>query len=249
MLADSDATPPAVRSDVADGVRTVVLDRPPVNALDVATLDRLTATFAAAARDPATSAVVVTGTGASFSAGIDTKAFVAADPAARTQLAASINRMLHALVGLRRPVVAAVNGHALGGGFVISLGCDARIASSGSARLGLTEVQAGVAYPAGPMMLLREKLPAHLVDRLVLRGDVLSPADAHALGLVDEIVDSPAVALVRAVELARDLATYPGFAAVKAQFRQQLVDRLAGTQASADPVLADWEGVESQVVV
>ena len=106
----------------------LTIDRPPVNALDLDAIASLEQAFAAAAADGPANGVVLTGAGQVFSAGVDTRAFARYAREQRHAMVRAITRMLARLLAIPVPVVAAVNGHALGGGFVLMLGCDYRLA-------------------------------------------------------------------------------------------------------------------------
>jgi enoyl-CoA hydratase len=128
-----------VTTSTSDETLLVTIDRPPVNALDLDEILGLERTFAAVARDPPRAGIVLTGGGQVFSAGVDTRAFASYGREQRHEMVRAITRMVAQLVAIPSPVVAAVNGHALGGGFVLMLACDYRIATdSEAAKLGLT---------------------------------------------------------------------------------------------------------------
>jgi enoyl-CoA hydratase len=156
----------------------ITIDRPPVNALDLETVIELEQAFAAADRC-ASKGVLLTGGGQVFSAGVDTRAFARYGRDQRHALVLAITRMVARLLSIPSPVVAAVNGHALGGGFVLLLACDYRIATdSDSAKLGMTEAQAGIPFPAGPLEIMRHELAPELLRRLTLTSAALKPARA-----------------------------------------------------------------------
>src|SRR5205807_4146481 len=126
-----------------------------------------------------------TGAGHCFSAGIDTKA--AAGAGAEDQIAGvrAINRTVSKLFGLPLPVVAAVNGHALGGGLVIPLACDVVVTTRRECKLGLTEVAAGVPFPAVALAAVRARLAPPVFNNLCLTGRTFGPEEALALGVAD----------------------------------------------------------------
>jgi enoyl-CoA hydratase len=229
--------PRSVFVDHHGDVAVVSLSRPPVNALDREMVDEITTAVEEVARQA--SAIVLTGHRA-FSAGIDTQAFQAATVKERGRLALAIDRMLVAVVGTDQPVVAAVTGHALGGGLVLALACDRRLAAEGDAQLGLPEVVAGVAFPTNAVHVVQASLHPALVGRLVLAGERLDPNEALGVGVVDEVV-APGDLLDTAVERARTLAALTGFGAVKAQFRAVLRTRLQEVlSVRLDPVVTAW---------
>jgi len=130
-----------------DETRLITIDRPPVNALDLDTILALDRAFAAAAQETPNNGVVLTGGGQVFSAGVDTRAFAGYSREQRHAMVLAITRMVSHLLAIPVPVVAAVNGHALGGGFVLLLGCDYRIAAqSDTTKLGMTEARAGIPF-------------------------------------------------------------------------------------------------------
>ncbi|MCE3289341.1 MAG: hypothetical protein K0R83_1353 [Caulobacter sp.] len=214
----------------------LTLDRPPVNALDLDAVLALEAALGDLAAAPPAGGLVLTGTGRAFSAGVDTRAFGAYGAADRAAMILGITRMVGRLYGLRCPVVAAVNGHALGGGFVLMLACDVRLAAAGEARLGLTEAQAGVPFPAGPLEVIRAELEPQLLRRLTLTSETLTPAELAAQGVIDGLVDGDLVAA--AIERAAALARQPAFGLVKAQLRAPVVARLrALVETGEDPLI------------
>src|SRR6185295_12817285 len=161
-------------------------------------------------------AIVLTGAGAAFSAGLDLKVVPTYGPAERKSLVLSINRMVRRMYGLPCPVVAAVNGHAMAGGLVMALACDLRIAAAGGAKLALSEVNVGIPFPLGPMLVVNDIVSGATRRDLALLGRVYDPEAARAAGLIDEVV-VPDRLLPRARERARDLAALRGYAVIKAQ--------------------------------
>jgi enoyl-CoA hydratase len=152
-----------VTKSMIEDMRVITIDRPPVNALDLETILALENAFAAA-RDSSDNGVVLTGGGRVFSAGVDTRAFASYSREQRQATVRAITRMVARLLEIPSPVVAAINGHALGGGFVLMLACDYRIAvDDEDAKLGMTEAKAGIPFPAGPLEVMRHELPPELL--------------------------------------------------------------------------------------
>src|SRR5262245_65655033 len=114
-----------VRVETQGPVWRLVLDHPPANAIDLPVVEALAEAIGAVGA-PACRAVVLTGGGRFFSAGIDVKAVPAYDAPTRATMLRTVNATLARFYGLAKPVVAAVNGHALGAGLVIALACDVR---------------------------------------------------------------------------------------------------------------------------
>jgi len=217
------------------GVVVVTLSRPPVNALDMTMIKELGSTFSNLAETAALTGVVLTGAGSAFSAGVDTKVYLSYQKDQRRDLALAITRMTAAILSLPCPLVAAVNGHALGGGFVLMLCCDYRlVARNETIRLGLTEARAGVPFPEGPVAILKHELPTSLLRQLTLSSRTTGPAHLAGHGVVDDLVDAGLV-LQNAVSAARDLAAQSAFKTVKRQVRGTLqaeLQRLAADGVS-----------------
>lgn len=210
-----------VRVEPAEGVDVTVLtmDRPPVNALDLPAVlglvDRLPA-LAAEARP-----LVLTGAGRAFSAGLDLRALATYDEVQRTELFEAIEALAMGLHRLPRPVVAAVNGHAMAGGLLLTLCSDLRIATADpTAKFGLPAVRAGVPYPPGIVDVLKQELSGPAARRLLLGGWTIGSSEALALGLVDERVPTEEV-LPRAVAVAAELGALPtaGYRSAKRSLR------------------------------
>ena len=212
--------------EILAGIIQLVIHRPPANALDIEAIQAIESKFIDLARNPPTYGVVFTGHGAIFSAGVDTRAFASYDPARRLAMAQSITRMTAAMISLPVPLVGAINGHALGGGLVLSLCCDWRIAiDDQKIRLGLPEAAAGVPFPAGPVEILLHELQGSTIRRLTLSSETMSPQSMQALGVIDELCGREDL-LERAHERVRALAVQPGFSIVKRQIRGPLADRV-----------------------
>lgn len=226
--------------ETIDGCRLLTIDRPPVNALDIEAIETLDRQFADAAATPPV-ALVLTGAGSSFCAGVDTRAFAMYDTATRRAMVLAITRMVANLVAIPVVVVAAVNGHALGGGLVLALGCDYRLFTDApEARFGLTEARAGVPFPAGPIELIRHELPPQLLRYLTLSSATVTAATLVD-GRVGDALCSQANMVASAIETASTLAAQPAFGVVKRQIRGELAARLAALATSGqDPFIGDF---------
>jgi enoyl-CoA hydratase len=222
----------------AEGVTTVLADRPPANAMDVTLLRELVAALQEVAADPP-AALVLAGRPGFFSAGADLKAVPSYGPDDQRAMVEGINAMALGAYALPCPVVGAITGHAIAGGMVLALCTDLRIASS-EGRYGLTEVKVGVPYPQAAIGVVSEELPAP-ARRLFAFGNALHDAQTCLrLGVFDEVVEPDAV-LPRAQELARELAAMPGevYARTKRDLRGAAIARMRAAAAD-DPLLARW---------
>lgn len=194
-------------------VLEVRLDRPKANAIDVPTSRKMGEAFAAFRDDPALRVAIVTGTGRFFSAGWDLKAAAEGE---RPDVDYGIGGFggLQELPGLNKPVIAAVNGLAVGGGFELALSCDLILAST-EARFSLPEIRAGTVADAATVKLPK-RIPYHVAMDLLFTGRWMEAEEAHRWGLVNELL-APGALLDRAHALADMLAAGPPlvFAAIK----------------------------------
>jgi crotonobetainyl-CoA hydratase len=199
----------AIRTAASDGVLELTIDRPKANAIDAATSRELGETFAAFRDDPALRVVVVTGAGERFfSAGWDLKAAVAGD---EQDWGVGGFAGLTELFDLDKPVIAAVNGYAAGGGFELALACDLIVAAEG-ATFFLPEVNLGFVADAGGVLRLPKRLPRALAMELLLTGRRMDAPEAARWGLVNRVVPgeelmASAHALAAEVAAAAPLAT------------------------------------------
>lgn len=188
-------------------VLELTLDRAAVrNALDLEATEGLLAALDSVAHDAAIGAVLLRGEGTGFCAGSDVKEMARVDLEARIRIAARKGQLMHRISTLERPVVAAVHGFALGGGFMLAIGCDVVVTAS-DAVWRLPEVGLGFFPPWGLEALL-QRVSVARARRLVWGDAPVSGDEAARLGLADEVV-SPETALGQARELAQRLADLP----------------------------------------
>jgi enoyl-CoA hydratase len=221
-----------------DGVALLTADRPPANAMDLTLLDELVGAVEGLA-DEAPAALVLAGRPGFFSAGLDLKAVPGYGPPEQRRLVDGINRMAIGVYGLPCPVVCAITGHAIAGGFVLAVCGDHRVAST-EGRYGLTEVKVGVPYPQGAIGVVRAELTAPAARVLVLGNRLVDATECVRLGAFDEALP-PDHVLDRSLEVARELAELPpeAYARTKAELRGAVLTDLRAA-AQADPLLASW---------
>jgi enoyl-CoA hydratase len=220
----------------ADGVALLRIARPPVNALDLELVQAITRGVGAVTESDAR-ALVLTGDGPCFSAGVDTKIAPTYDARQRRDAINAINQLVATICSASLPVVAAINGHAMGGGLVIALACDLRLTARGEQKLALNEVAAGVPFPAGPLAVVRAELDPSVMRDLCLTGRTVGADEARALHVVDEILE-PQELLDRARERALELAGLPAYPLVKAQVRAPLIAELQLIATRDDPLIS-----------
>jgi len=209
---------PSVRTAVDDGVLTITLDRPKANAIGVATSLALHAAFVRLQQEPALRVAIITGTGRFFSAGWDLSAAVAGEAIDADHGPGGFAGLTEFFT-LDKPVIAAVNGLAIGGGFELALAADLIVAAD-SAEFALPEVKLGMMADSGGVLRLPKRLPRAIAAELLLTGRRMGAAEAQRWGLVNRVV--PLADLAGAAQaLARDLvAAAPlALAAVKQVLR------------------------------
>ena len=201
-------------------VALVTMRRPEVrNALSIELREELGGAFEGLGRDAGVGCVVVTGAGTAFCSGMDTKQF-GGDRAHRTRLVETSMLAFDAIGGCGRPVIAAVNGPALAGGFALALMCDLRIAAP-SATFGYPELPRGIppSYAAA-----RAVLPATVAQELCLTGRIVPAAEAQRLGIVREVTAATRDVVARAIELAERICGLPRRAVLETK-RRTLLER------------------------
>lgn len=181
-----------VHLEVADGVGTLRLDRPPMNALDVATQDRLKELAEEVARRDDVRAVVIYGGEKVFAAGADIKEMQVMDHAAMIRRGRALQDSFTAVARIPKPVVAAVTGYALGGGCELALCADFRIAGE-NAKLGQPEILLGLIPGAGGTQRLSRLVGPSKAKDLIFTGRQVRADEALALGLVDRVVPAAEV--------------------------------------------------------
>jgi len=209
---------PSVRTAVDDGVLTITLDRPKANAIDVATSLALHAAFVRLQQEPALRVAIITGTGRFFSAGWDLSAAVAGEAIDADHGPGGFAGLTEFFT-LDKPVIAAVNGLAIGGGFELALAADLIVAAD-SAEFALPEVKLGMMADSGGVLRLPKRLPRAIAAELLLTGRRMGAAEAQRWGLVNRVVP-PADLATAAMAMARELvAAAPlALAAVKQVLR------------------------------
>jgi len=214
----------------------VVLEGPGKNALGSALMRSLLDALRSAAGEP----VLLRGAGDAFCAGLNLKEMAALDAAGMQTFLALLEEMVQALYEYPGPTVAAVNGHAVAGGCVLVLGCDWRVMSAApAARIGLNEIAIGARFPPRTWAMVKARVPAASIERVVLGAQLVDPASALALGLVDELAADPVAAAQERIAL---LARHPrdAYAVAKRNIRGSLAPGADALERWAREDLAAW---------
>jgi enoyl-CoA hydratase len=189
----------------------LTINRPPMNPLNSLFFEELPAAAGELAADPEIRVLIITGAGEkAFAAGADVHAMNGLDEAAMYAMGRATVRAMQALNGLSVPVIAAVNGFALGGGLELALACDLRIAGD-TARFGLPEINLGIIPGGGGTQRLPRLIGIGPALELMMTGDMINAARAAEIGLVHRVVPGPRL-MDEARETAVKLAAKPAFA-------------------------------------
>lgn len=235
------STHSAVRTERRGHVALVTLDDEKANALSSPVMNALRYTL----RDLATTsgAIVLAGRSGFFSGGLDIKLMPTLPAAERAEMVKDLGRLLLELFMLPRPVVAAVTGHALGGGALLALACDVRLAADTKLRFGLNEVTIGLPMPSFGVEIARNAISAEWLSEAVLHGKIYTAEKALARNIV-ESVHSPDVLLHVATARAEGLsglATH-AYETTKARLRGAAVESVRATlDAEIDGFLKGFE--------
>jgi enoyl-CoA hydratase len=208
--------------EVRDGIAFVTLNRPKVlNALNKATLDQLHIAIQAVRDDASVRAAILTGAGEkAFAAGADIQEISLADGTNGRDLALHGQSIFRSIETCGKPVIACINGFALGGGCELALACTLRIASE-SAKLGQPEVKLGLIPGYGGTQRLARLVGKGVALQMILTAEILSAVDALRVGLVNEVV-APDQLLSRGEAIARIIAS---MAPVAVRYSLEAIDR------------------------
>jgi enoyl-CoA hydratase len=222
------------------GVAMLTIRHGKVNALDTALCQALCGALDQAAADRA-QAVVLTGTGTVFSAGVDLHRVIAGRETYLTSFLPELRRVFTRLATFELPVVAAVNGHAIAGGYILAAAADWILMAEGPGRAGVTELLVGVPFPAIALELLRMRAGDAPARRLIVDGATYQAGPALDRHLTDEAVASEDLAS-RALAAARRLAALgPAFRLTKRQLRLLPLARAQDLAVLDAEVDAAWQ--------
>jgi enoyl-CoA hydratase len=222
-----------------DDVAVVRIEHGRVGAMDSELLDALTDAVRASDR-----ALVFTGTGSAFSAGVDLRRILDGEEPYTETFLVALSRMFRAVFDHPRPTVAAVNGHAIAGGCVLALACDVRLMSGG--RIGLAELAVGVPFPTTALEIVRHALGPR-AGHVLLGAETVGPDRALALGMVDEVIGADEL-LPRALDVATELAARSpvSYRLAKEQLHRPALEAIEATADQDAAVLAGWTSEDTR---
>lgn len=207
------------------------------NALSTAFCDALTAHVQGAS---AAGAIVITARGRIFSAGVDLPLLLDGGPAYVREFLPSLHRLYDTIFFHPKPIVAAINGHAVAGGCVLACATDRRVMASGGGRIGVTELLVGVPFPPLAFEIMRYVTAPQFFPSVIFSGATFEPPEATERGFIDETV-APDALMERAVAAAEILAALspPAFALTKRQMRQPVAERIAANDRTHGEAVVD----------
>jgi len=227
-----------IHVDQRDGITLVHLQHGKANLLDVELCQHLQTAFDELAGEAR--AVVLTGQGGIFSAGVDLLRLLDGGPAYIEQFLDTLKGFCETIFSFPKPLVAAINGHAIAGGCVVACMADRRLMAQGSGRIGVVELLVGVPFTAAPFEVMRFAVPPQYFCEVLYGGTTYEPTAAMERGLVDEVVP-PEELLDRAVQTAAAFAQLAprAFRLTKAQIRHPAVDQIRRGAAEFDAAVRE----------
>lgn len=231
--------------ELDSGILTLRLAHGKASALDIELCESLRIELESVAESDEARAVILTGTGSIFSAGVDLPRMINSGEDYVERFIIALDAVLRALFLFPRPLVAAINGHAIAGGAIMAFACDYRLMSGG--RIGVPELLVGVPFPPLALEIVRFAIPKQHLQSMIYFGKTIEADAAHAAGVVDEVVATENV-LPRAKAIAEQFASIPAeaFALTKRQLREPFLhDAAHVAQVSTDAIDAMWAAPET----
>jgi enoyl-CoA hydratase len=221
-------------SKIVDGVAVRTMTHGKANALDIEFCDALAARFEGS-RNADAKAVVLTGRGKIFSAGVDLKRLSAGGADYIRRFLPALHRLYEAVFFHPKPVVSAVNGHAIAGGCVLACCADRRLMARDAGRIGVTEILVGVPFPALAFEVVRFAVLPRYLPEVTLSGATYATDEALRRGWVDEVAESGEL-MEDAIAVARELSLLSpaAFAQTKMQIRHPVTERLRTSGEATD---------------
>jgi enoyl-CoA hydratase len=236
----------AYRLDWRDGLALVRLTCGKANALNPRSLAAIEHALDEVAGGGARG-LVLTGYERFFSAGLDLVTLYGLERDAMEGFMAWFDSVMLRVFSFPRPVVAAVGGHAVAGGAVLALACDARVMSAGAGRFGLNEIRLGVPFPASALEIVRHAVPAGWVERVLYEGELFDPWEALARGLVTDVVNGDVVEAAHQICARLAAAPAGAFETIKTALKGPAVERARATLGPLRRAFVDaWYAPEAR---
>ena len=234
-----------IKVEIIDQVHILTLEHGKANTLDIQLCEQLTEQLDELARSA--TAVVLTGTGNCFSAGVDLIQIRDGGTQYIDRFLSSLRTTFMAAFNFPKPLVAAINGHAVAGGCILACAADFRIMTNSAGRIGVAELTVGVPFPAAGLEILRFAGHGQYLQQMIYTGRLVAGNEALEMGLIDSLEDQERL-LDSACVTARSLAAIPAisFALTKQRLRANVLDTLntPGTANYERQVDQAWQSAE-----
>lgn len=229
-----------VQLEIVGAMATLRLCRPRANAIDPAMVEALLTALDELEAEDGVRGVMLCGAPGMFSAGLDVVSLYDLKPEEMAGFWNRFNELMLRLLDSRLIIMSAIAGHSPAGGCVLAIMTDYRVMAEGRYKIGLNEVAVGIAMPQGVVEVFRSVVGHRQAELLGLTGTLLSPAEAHRIGLVDELAPVDDVEARVEAELVRWLERSPsGQQATKHFFRRRLVSKLRESQTVDEAAFMD----------
>jgi enoyl-CoA hydratase len=240
---------PSIQVEPSGDVAVVRMARGKANALDTTFCHDIVACLSEVEKS-GHRAVVLTGQGPIFSAGVDLLRLAADGPGYLDEFIPALTEAFVAVFTCPLPVVAAVNGHAIAGGCILACACDRSVMNADHGRTGVTELLVGVPFPVAALEIVRFAVGTHRLQQVIYFGHTYRAAEAMELGLVDEVASESNV-LPRALEVAHAFAALPPepLSHTRRQIRAPALDRISQDRATDEAVLGMWKSPAAQEAI
>src|SRR5215471_14835704 len=229
-----------VNSSLSDGISTLMLNRGKVNALDGELVDQLRAELRKHEIDTAVKAIILTGANKFFSFGFDIPEFLSFKKEDFVAYLENFTDLYTYLFLYPKPVVAALNGHAMAGGCMLALACDYRVMIEGKAKISLNEIGFGSSVFAGSVEMLRFWVGSATASRILYSGAMYTAEEAKHMGLVNKVASETELTLI-AAQVANDLGSkhLAAFASIKQLLRRPIAEEMMRREEASIKEFAD----------
>jgi Delta3-Delta2-enoyl-CoA isomerase len=236
-----------LRIEVNDAIAVIAIERGKVNAMNSEVVNELSMAFRALEVDEAVTAIILTGRNKFFSFGFDIPEFVEYSKERFTDFVVNFTNLYSYLFVYPKPVIAALNGHAVAGGCMLALACDHRLMVSGRAKISLNEIGFGSSVFAGATEMLRFQIGSRGASEVLYSGAMYEADEAKRMGLIDSVVEEARL-MEDSFEAARLLAAKhaPAFRSIKRLLRGQIAERFQAIELSSIKEFVDiWYSEET----
>ena len=229
-----------IQMEMQDSTAILWMNHGKVNAIDIDMFSEFMDRLEEAEKLSATS-IVLTGKGKAFSAGVDLFQVLNGGREYLQKFLPLLVGVFEKLFLFSKPVVAAVNGHAIAGGCILTCACDFRIAAKADSKIGIPELLVGVPFPPLALEIMRFAVSSEALQEIVYTGRTYGVEQSLQKGMVDEIV-SPELLLQRAIEMAIQFGRIPrqAFRMAKRQLRRPVIERARQFGPSDEEILNEW---------